>query len=253
VLYLSGQGDQVTVTWTPGTYNGQVAGVYTLTGSLTLPAGTTNLGNLQATIQVEVEPNQAPTALALSSNTFAPDLNGTDGKDGLPEAFGTFSTTDVDDTQHTYALVSGLGATDNDVFEIIGNQIYLKSNRGLYGRKTFSIRVRTTDPYQNTYEQVLTINKGLYLKGNLEIVNAFTPNGDGYNDTWVIPELRFFTDVEIEVFDRAGVRLFRTTNPEQGWDGKTANGTELKGPFLYVLQIKEINFVKKGVVTILKR
>jgi gliding motility-associated-like protein len=220
---------------------------------LVLPAGTTNLGNKKAAIRVQVEPNLAPTALALSNATFPPDINGTDGTTGTPEAFGTFATTDLDDTQHTYTLVTGLGAINNDLFEIIGNQLYLKTNRGLYGKKTFSIRVRTTDPYQNTFEQVFTITKGVYLKGDLDIINAFTPNGDGYNDTWVIPQLRFFNDVEIEVFDRAGVLLFRTTNPELGWDGKSANGTELKGPFLYVLQIKDVNFVKKGVVTILKR
>jgi hypothetical protein len=68
-----------------------------------------------------------------------------------------------------------------------------------------------------------------------------------------VPELRFYNDVEIEVFDRAGVRLFHTTNPEQGWDGRNLNGLELKGPFLYILQIKDVNFVKKGVVTVLKR
>jgi len=54
----------------------------------------------------------------------------------------------------------------------------------------------------------------------LKIVNAFSPNSDGTNDTWTIPELKFYNQLEVEVFDRAGVRLFHTTNPEKGWDGK---------------------------------
>jgi gliding motility-associated-like protein len=253
VTFLSGIKELVSVTWGAGTFNGLVAGQYTLTGDLTLTAGITNLNNRKASIAVVVEPNKVPTALTLSNATFAPDLNGTDGSSGPAEAFGAFATTDADDNQHTYALVSGTGSTHNDLFEIIGNQLYLKSNKGLYGQKTFTIRVRTTDPYQNTLEQDFTITKGLYLKGELKIVNAFTPNGDGTNDTWIIPELRYFNDVEIDVFDRAGIRLFHSNNPEQGWNGKSLNGEELKGPFLFVVHIKDINFVKKGVVTILKR
>ncbi|MGV3505337.1 MAG: Ig-like domain-containing protein [Adhaeribacter sp.] len=252
VTFLTGEKALVAVTWAPGSYNGNTPGAYTLNGKLTLPAGTTNQNNREALVTVLVLPNKAPTALTLDNAIFAPNIHGTDGRDGVPEAFGTFSTTDEDDSQHTYSLVNGLGAINNDLFEIIGNKIYLKSNRGLYGQKTFKILVRTTDPANNTFDQVFTITKGLYVKGDMEIVNAFTPNGDGYNDVWIIPELRFFNDVEIEVFDRSGIRLFRTTNPEQGWDGRAANGTELKGPFLFVLHIKEINFVKKGVVTILK-
>jgi gliding motility-associated-like protein len=253
VTYLSGNKEQVGVSWLPGSYNGMAPGIYTLSGNLVLVPGMTNQDNRQAAIQVEVLPNQAPTALMLSNAVFAPDINGLDVTKGLPEAIGAFSTTDADDNLHTYTLVSGTGSTNNNLFEIVDGQLFLKSNKGLYGLKTFEIRVRTTDPYRNTFEQTFIITKGKYLKGTMEIVNAFTPNGDGINDTWVIPELRFYDNVEIEVFDRAGVRLFHTTNPEQGWNGRTRNGQELKGPFLFMLQIKDINFVKKGTVTVLKR
>jgi hypothetical protein len=59
--------------------------------------------------------------------------------------------------------------------------------------------------------------------------------------------------VEVEVFDRAGKRLFYSTNPEMGWDGKATHGQELKGAWLYVVRINDINLVKKGAVTILKK
>ena len=73
------------------------------------------------------------------------------------------------------------------------------------------------------------------------------------NDTWRIPELSFYNNVEVEVFDRAGVRLFHTTNPEMAWDGRSANGQVLQGAFFYIVQVKDINLVKKGVVTSLKK
>jgi len=248
VTYSDNTKQAIAVSWQEGAYNGMVAGSYELTGTLTLAPGTANQQNRSARIMVEVEPNKVPTALTLSKTTFSPNIAAT-------EAVGTFATTDADDTQHTYALVNGQGNTDNNLFEIRGNALYLKSNGGLSGKTQFSIRVSSTDVYNNTFEQTFTLSKGQYAKAvaDLKIVNTFTPNNDGTNDTWTIPELKFYNQVEVEVFDRSGVRLFRTTDPEKGWDGKDQNGQVRKGSFLYVVQVKDINLVKKGVVTILKK
>ncbi|NEM99753.1 gliding motility-associated C-terminal domain-containing protein, partial [Pontibacter burrus] len=248
VTYSDNATAQVGVTWKQGNYNGLVAGNYSLSGELVLAAGTTNTGSKTATITVVVEPNKVPTALAFSATTFAPNLK-------ADEAIGTLSTTDPDDTQFVYTLVSGSGDADNSLFEIIGDKVYLKSNKGLSGKTAFSFRVRSTDPYQNTIEKAFTLTKGTYgvAADKLKIVNAFSPNGDGINDTWSIPELRFYNNVEVEVFDRAGVRLFHSTNPEMTWDGRSVNGQILQGAFFYIVQIKDINLVKKGVVTILKK
>jgi len=248
VTYSDNTKQNISVSWQAGAYNGAIAGNYELTGTLALAPGTVNQQNLKAQIIIAVEPNQVPTALSLSTTTFTPYI--------LPtEAIGTFMTTDADDNQHIYALVNGQGDTDNSLFHIQNNALYLSSNNGLSGRTQFSIRVRTTDPYNNSREQTFSLTKETYATAiaDLKIVNAFTPDNDGINDEWIIPELKFYNQVEIDVFDRAGVRLFHTTNPENGWNGKDLNGLALKGPFLYVVQVKDINLIKKGVVTILNK
>ncbi len=248
VTYSDNSTAQIGVTWSQGNYNGLVAGNYTIAGQLILAAGTTNTGNKAASMTVVVEPNKAPTALAFSATTFAPNIK-------ADEAIGTLSTTDPDDTQFVYTLVAGNGDKDNNLFEIQGDKVYLKSNSGLSGKTVFTFRVRSTDPYQNTIEKEFTLTKGNYgvAADKLKIVNAFSPNGDGINDTWRIPELSFYNNVEVEVFDRSGVRLFHTTDPEMTWDGRSANGQILQGAFFYIVQIKDISLVKKGVVTILKK
>ena len=248
VTYSSGAKEEIDVTWAPGLYNGTIAGSYELMGTLTLAAGTTNLSNMQATMTVEVQPNKVPTALALSSTTFSPNIAST-------EVIGTFNTTDADDTEHVYALVNGQGATHNSLFQIVGDKLYLKSNTGLSGQTQFSIRVSTTDPYHNTIEQDIKLTKSAYAKAvnELKIVNAFTPNGDGVNDEWTVPELKFYNKISVEVFDRSGVRLFHTTNPEKGWDGKDQHGQVLKGAYLYVIQVEDIKLTKKGVITVVKK
>ncbi|MDQ3291624.1 MAG: gliding motility-associated C-terminal domain-containing protein [Bacteroidota bacterium] len=248
VTYSSGEKEEVPVTWEPGSYNGDANGQYELTGILTLSPGTTNLNNRQAKIIVAVENNKAPTAITLSTTTFNPDVTPAD-------PIAQITTADEDDTQFTYSLVAGAGDTNNSLFTITGDQLFLKSNAGLSGQSQFTIRVRSTDSFNNSIEQSFTLTKSAYVKtpDQLKIVNAFSPNGDGVNDEWTIPELKFFNQVQIEVFDRAGVRLFYTTNPDIGWNGQNANGQVLPGSYLYVIQVADINLTKKGVVTVLKK
>ena len=247
VTYSDNTKQNIPVTWAAGTYQDAVAGDYEIIGTLILAPGTSNQQNMAAIEIVEVEPNKAPTALALSATTFSPDI--------LPtQVIGTFTTTDIDDNEHAYTLVNGQDDSDNSLFEIRGNALYLQSNKGLSGKTQFTIRVSTTDPYHNSLEQTFSLSKETYAKAvaDLKIVNAFSPNGDGVNDEWTIPELKFYNQVALDVFDRSGERLFHTTNPEQGWDGKDNNGLVRKGSFLYVIQVKDINLVKKGVVSIVK-
>jgi gliding motility-associated-like protein len=247
VTYTNGEKAQLSIAWERGSYNGGVPARYILTGTLELQENTSNTTNKTARVTVTVEPNQPPISLTLSETNFRPDIESKD-------TIGTFSTSDPDDNEFTYALVSGQGDTDNNLFEINStNGLYLISNKGLSGKSSFSIRVRSTDPYQNTIEKSFTLTKTLYQPQNkIKLVNAFSPDGDGVNDTWQVPELRYYNQVEVEVYDRAGVRLFHTSDPEKGWDGRGTDGRLLQGAFFYIIQVKDINLVQKGVVTVLK-
>ena len=54
----------------------------------------------------------------------------------------------------------------------------------------------------------------------------FTPNGDGYNDTWNISELKNKSKVEINIYDRYGKSITNITPTSKGWDG-TYSGKQL--------------------------
>jgi gliding motility-associated-like protein len=64
--------------------------------------------------------------------------------------------------------------------------------------------------------------------------NAFTPDGDGLNDTWT-PMVIGARTYELEIFDRWGNLRFRTDDPKQGWDGEGLPATI----FTYRVRIKE--------------
>ena len=75
------------------------------------------------------------------------------------------------------------------------------------------------------------------------IPNAFTPNGDGLNDSFRVvvngPELDLY---EFMVLDRNGKEVFYSTNPGENWDGTIKGSSYTSGPsmFIYFLKIKSI-------------
>lgn len=68
----------------------------------------------------------------------------------------------------------------------------------------------------------------------LKPFNAFTPNGDGLNDTWIIPGIERYQGVVVRVFNRWGQQVHVNTSYDNdfGWDG-TNNGSKLPSATYY--------------------
>ena len=61
-----------------------------------------------------------------------------------------------------------------------------------------------------------------YISKQITIMNYpkfFTPNNDGYNDYWNIPNYKNFFQAQIHVFDRYGKLIKEITPSGLGWDG----------------------------------
>lgn len=74
------------------------------------------------------------------------------------------------------------------------------------------------------------------------IPTGFTPNGDGWNDTWVIDHIDLFPECEVEVYNRWGDQLFRSVGYQQPWDGKYDGGFVPVGTYYYVIQLNDPRF-----------
>ena len=53
----------------------------------------------------------------------------------------------------------------------------------------------------------------------LEYPRFFTPNGDGYNDTWRIIGMERFPGAQVYIFDRYGKILHHINDSNEGWNG----------------------------------
>lgn len=84
-----------------------------------------------------------------------------------------------------------------------------------------------------------------------KVPSFFTPNGDGFNDTWEIYGFHLFPNAVANVFDRYGKLLFTFRGNEQGWDGSYAGQPVPADTYWYAIDFKNGN-VAKGSVTIVR-
>lgn len=101
---------------------------------------------------------------------------------------------------------------------------------------TFTYQLDLSDQFCIATDTIrITVIDPNDLPCSAQLPKAFTPNGDGRNDTYGISNSIVLEDklLEFEIFDRWGGRIFTTTSPFDKWDG-TFNGKELNpGVLLY--------------------
>jgi gliding motility-associated-like protein len=86
----------------------------------------------------------------------------------------------------------------------------------------------------------------------LYIPNAFTPNGDGINDTWNIPALEAYTQHELYVLDRYGEIVFTSKGQNRKWDGRFKGKDLPSGAYTYFIDLKQGFGTLKGSVLIIR-
>ena len=100
-----------------------------------------------------------------------------------------------------------------------------------YGVVTFYVKFEGSDCLG-------VIKKGLVL----DIKNAFTPNDDGINDTWVIDDLNVFEGekTNIKVFNRFKEKVFEQESASRlEWNGKTLSRVVPTDSYWYVLTLAD--------------
>ncbi|RZK11531.1 MAG: gliding motility-associated C-terminal domain-containing protein [Flavobacterium sp.] len=83
------------------------------------------------------------------------------------------------------------------------------------------------------------------------IPDGFSPNGDGVNETFRIPDIEFlYPDFTLEIYNRYGSLMFKGNKNKPDWDGKnsdsnTIDGMAPNGVYFYVLNLNKNNISPK--------
>ena len=72
---------------------------------------------------------------------------------------------------------------------------------------------------------------------DFRVSEAFTPNGDGINDNWMINGIENFPNSVVTLYNRWGHEIFGATNYQNDWTGFYKNNTEKVPPGSYYYTI----------------
>ncbi|MFT5245565.1 MAG: gliding motility-associated-like protein [Flavobacteriales bacterium] len=59
----------------------------------------------------------------------------------------------------------------------------------------------------------------------IEVPDAFSPNGDGINDVFEIPNLFKYPENSIKIFNRWGMEVYSAAPYQENWDGRSSHGS----------------------------
>ena len=96
----------------------------------------------------------------------------------------------------------------------------------------------------------------IYVEKAIEVPNAVTPNGDGTNDGWEIANIGSFPNCNVEIYNRWGALVWKSTGYSIQWDGSNYRNGEVlpDGTYFYIIDLKSKVFTEPytGYVQIVK-
>jgi gliding motility-associated-like protein len=124
----------------------------------------------------------------------------------------------------------------------------------------YVVTASTPAPYPlDNYYCVTKDSVKVRVMGEFNPPSAFSPNGDGVNDTWKILGVAEGFDFSLKIYNRWGQLIFESSDAgqmfEEGWDGTNRNGKNVTiGTYYYVIQYSDGNKTKKanGPVTVIR-
>ena len=126
-----------------------------------------------------------------------------------------------------------------------------------------SLQTNVLAPTSTQYTLTATAANGCSTQVSVQVVvidllfipDAFSPNGDGTNDTWEIKNLEKFPDVEIFVYNRWGELIHHQSKERPlPWDGFYENSPAPIGEYTYVIlpNTESDNVARRGKVLLLR-
>ena len=176
-----------------------------------------------------------------------------------------------DSANKTIIVTAGAAATVNlgpDRFICNDNPITLDAGSGMTsylwtpgGETTQTITINTGGTY------TITIVNADKCKGTdivtfkdscpmlIFVPNAFTPDENGLNDIFIWVGNMKMKTYHLKIYNRWGQKMFETSDPTKGWDGKHQNKLAMTGVYAYLLDCvdtQENRHVLKGNITLLR-
>lgn len=114
--------------------------------------------------------------------------------------------------------------------------------------QTTSYTLTVTDSYGCAASDTVRIN----VYERIWIPDAFTPNGDGINDSWELRGIENYPEAEITIFNRWGEIIFFSRQYKQPFDGKFQNTPLPTGVYVYQIKPSSTQTILQGSLTLVR-
>lgn len=122
---------------------------------------------------------------------------------------------------------------------------------------SYNLSLQLTDEHECINETTIVIEvQGFDLSINdwQEMFNAFSPNGDGINDSFSFEENNAISDFSVKIFNRWGSLVYSWTDPNFKWNGLSFDGNNLThGVYYYHMNAIGYNgqmYERKGSISL---
>jgi gliding motility-associated-like protein len=82
--------------------------------------------------------------------------------------------------------------------------------------------------------------------------NAFSPNGDGINDTWILKNIEIYLNSTVEIFNRSGKRVYYSKGFYKPFDGNYKDETLPVGTYYYIINPNNGRKILTGSLTLIR-
>ena len=110
----------------------------------------------------------------------------------------------------------------------------------------YLLKVVSADGCVATDDVLVTVYKDIFVP------TAFSPNGDGINDTWRIPFLNSYTGAEVKVYNRYGQLVYLAAGSEVNWDGRFKGKPLPSGSYVWMISIASLKKFIHGSVMMVR-
>lgn len=190
-------------------------------------------------VQVDLGDCSASGAIELESELFDAEINVSEFN-SIPdgETLTVMVTTTANNPIFKWylndVLIAGASEYNFNVSEIGSYKIIVSETTGCLGSREFLFEVN--EPFPDVEK----------------IPNVISPNGDGINDSWMIPTKYVSgTNTEVLIMNNHGKIVLQTNNYLNNWPENDLNLTSINQVFYYVIKTTD-NETRKGSITVIK-
>ncbi|MFZ2339596.1 MAG: gliding motility-associated C-terminal domain-containing protein [Bacteroidales bacterium] len=154
----------------------------------------------------------------------------------------------VNETFELAAVATSGLAVSFDTDDLLVAQV---TGSTLSGISRGNAKVRAYQPGNENYYATETEISVEIISTHENILHLFTPNNDGFNDFWEIPDMESYGRCEVKVYNRWGKLVFSSPDYHNEWDG-TSNGANLPAAAYYFIIKTETAGSVTGTVNIVR-